>query len=166
MMLHGKLRPGFYIATVFLAAAVALLLWFLPSWLSEDILLDDNTPLPAAQKTVITVIFILVLLSWTVSLIVMIMQIVRGSLFTADASGITHTLQAMVLFALIIVIPIRKIPREAIENLEEKDGHLQARLNKRKVDVCPLWRPFVQKTYHFGYRFAKTDPASLRELYR
>ncbi len=37
MMLHGKLRPGFYIATVFLAAAVALLLWFLPSWLSEDI---------------------------------------------------------------------------------------------------------------------------------
>ena len=86
-MLHGKLRPGFYIATVFLAAAVALLLWFLPSWLSEDILLDDNIPLPAAQKTVITVIFILVLLSWTVSLIVMIMQIVRGSLFTADASG-------------------------------------------------------------------------------
>ena len=47
----------------------------------------------------------------------MIMQIVRGSLFTADASGITHTLQAMVLFALIIVIPIRKIPREAIESL-------------------------------------------------
>lgn len=166
MMVHAKLRPLYYIAMLFLAAAVALLGSFLPYWLTNDILLEDNTPMPAEQKTLITLVFVIVLLSWTVSLIVMIMQIVRGSLFTADASGITHTLQAMVLFALIIVIPIRKIPREAIESLEEKDGHLQARLDKSKVDVCPLWRPFVQKTYHFGYRFAKTDPASLRELCR
>ena len=50
--------------------------------------------------------------------------------FTADATGIFHTLQAMILFAFIIVIPVRKIPREAIESFSEKDGHVQARLKK------------------------------------
>lgn len=165
MMVHAKLRPLYYVAMLFLAAAVALLGYFLPYWVTNDILLEDNTPMPTEQKTLITVVFVIVLLSWTVSLIVMIVQAVRGYLFTADATGITHTLQAMILFALIIVIPVRKIPREAIESFSEKDGHLQARLKKKEIDVFPLFRPFVQKTYHFGYRFTNVDTSVLRAMY-
>ena len=165
MMVHAKLRLLYYVAMLFLAAAVALLGYFLPYWVTNDILLEDNTPMPTEQKTLITVVFVIVLLSWTVSLIVMIVQAVRGYLFTADATGITHTLQAMILFALIIVIPVRKIPREAIESFSEKDGHLQARLKKKEIDVFPLFRPFVQKTYHFGYRFTNVDSSALRAMY-
>lgn len=164
-MVHAKLRPLYYIAMLFLAAAVALLGSFLPYWVTNDILLEDNTPMPAEQKILITVIFVIVLLSWTVSLIVMIVQAARGYIFTADATGITHTLQAMILFALIIVIPVRKIPREAIENFSEKDGHLQARLKKKQIEVFPLFRPFVQKTYHFGYRFTSVNTSVLRAMY-
>lgn len=164
-MVHAKLRLLYYVAMLFLAAAVALLGYFLPYWVTNDILLEDNTPMPTEQKTLITVVFVIVLLSWTVSLIVMIVQAVRGYLFTADATGITHTLQAMILFALIIVIPVRKIPREAIESFSEKDGHLQARLKKKEIDVFPLFRPFVQKTYHFGYRFTNVDSSALRAMY-
>ncbi len=148
MKFKAKFNAKFYIAFVLLLGCVILGwdgLYFLNA---NEILTEDNTPMDPTTKLLFSVAVGAIVLSWTVSLMAMIRQLLIGRGFALEKDGICCTLSASMFLAFVFVIPIRKIPYEAIERVCEENGTLTLLINKKKVDTLWIFRPFVSKRYH------------------
>ena len=159
MNFKAKLNLKFYIVSILLLGIVALG-WYGVYFLNaNEILMEDNTPMDYQTKTVFTIVIGSAVLSWTLSLFTLIRQAIFGCAFVIDENGIHTTATAINVLAFIFVIPIRTIPFSAIEKVSEDNGVLTLYIDKTKIDMIPILRPFARKKYHLfsGFTVEKQD---------
>lgn len=164
MKFYAKLNSQFYVAALFLLLLV-LIGWYGIYFLNANqILMEDNTPMDAGTKLIFSVILGIVVVSWTLSLFTMIRQMVRGYAFSMDSGGIYKTVTFWQVLAFVFVIPVKEIPRDAIESFSDnKDtGAVELAINKSKLDMSPILRPFASKKYRFFAGFTKESPREIK----
>lgn len=163
MLFKAKLNAKFYIVTVLLLGIVLLVLYGTYFLNVNEILMEDDTPMPAPMKVIMTVILSVVGLSWLLSLVTMIRQIMIGSAFCIDENGIHGTATAVNILAFLFIVPIQTIPHSAIQTIEEEEGVITLHIDKSRIDVLPFLRPFVRKTYRLFYGFTSTSQSEIKD---
>lgn len=159
MNFKAKLNLKFYIVSILLLGIVALGWYGLYFLNANEILMEDNTPMDSQTKMLFTIVIGAVVLSWTFSFFALIRQVLFGYAFMIDKNGIHTTATAINVLAFIFVVPIRTIPFYAIEKVSDNDGILTLHIDKAKIDVIPILRIFVRKTYRLfsGFTVEKQD---------
>lgn len=156
-MYKVRFNKKYYIITFIFAAMIILMCYGIYFMHTNQILWEDSTPVSNHEKLVFTFILSVIMTIWTISLVVMIRQIFIGYAFFLDSEGIHNTLNATILFALIFVVPVQSIPWSAILCISNEQGILSVCIDKSKVSVFPIFKPFIRKTYHFCQGFSKAD---------
>lgn len=162
MSFKAKLNTKFYIVSFFLFALVVFIWWGIYFLNTNVILMEDNTPMTADIKLFFTVALSVVGLSWTLSLITVIRQIILGYAFSIDENGIHNTATAFNIFAFIFVIPIKNIPLNAINKIVNENNVLTIYFDKDQINCFPLYRFFARKRFTFFYGFT-TDNQKIIE---
>ena len=146
------------IALLLILILVGRVAW---SWLNDGITMEDGTD-PGIGLDVAMSIALVISLSWLWSAIVMFRQLVthRCSAFTVTEEGIENTLTFVILFAFIFVLPVKKIPWDAITYADDEDCYIRAR--RKDIEVGFLAKTIVAvKGYSFCHSFIK--PKMTRE---
>lgn len=165
MTFKAGLNLKFYIVSSLLLCFV-LLVWYGVYFLNtNEILMEDNIPMDLGTKIFFTVFMSLVGASWTISLFALIRQMIFGTAFCIDNNGIHTTATVSVLLAFIFVIPIKTIPYNAIVEISEEKGSLSIKIDKSKIEVLPILRPFVRKEYHFFLGFTKENQSDIKQMF-
>lgn len=159
MGFKAKLNAKFYIAVLLLLVIVAIGwngIYFLNT---NEILMEDNMPMDSRTKALFTFLMSVIILSWTASFFTLVRQLLFGSAFVIDENGIHNTATAMVVLAFILVVPVRTIPFSAIKKVSDENGVLTLHIDKTKIDVLPLLRPFVRKRFNLfsGFTSESSD---------
>ena len=158
-----KLSAKFYFLAVLLLGIV-ILGWYGVYFLNaNEILMEDDRPMDVNTKKWLTVAMCLIVSSWTLSLLTVIRQIFLGYAFYMDESGICSTSSIMVLLAFVFVVPVKRIPYDAIEWVGEDNGLFLIKINKSKIEVFPIFRPLVRKEYYFFSGLTKEKTEIIRE---
>lgn len=153
MNFKAKLNLKFYFVSILLLGIVAFG-WYGVFFLNtNEILMEDNTPMDAQTKIMFTILISAAVLTWTFSLFTLARQVIFGYAFVIDENGIHTTVTAIIVLAFIFVIPIRTIPFSAIEKVSEDNGVLTLYIDKTKINVIPILRTFARKKYHLFYGF-------------
>ena len=149
MKFKAKLNLKFYIVSILLLGIVVFG-WYGGVYFlnTNEILMEDNTPMDSQTKMLFTIAIAIVVLSWTFSFFTLIKQMLFGYAFMIDENGIHNTATAINVLAFIFVVPIRTIPFSAIEKVSEDDGILTLHINKSEIDMIPFLRVFARKKYH------------------
>ena len=162
MVYEPKLKPLFYILCIVLCALV-ILGWYFVYAMSTDVIMMEDEPMPSDMKAVLTGMFSFIIGTWSLSLVTVIIQAVRGYAYSLDETGICNTCMGIMIFSLIIVIPVKCIPYTAIADFSLNMGEPVAKINKKDVEVSFLLRPFVRGEYYFLYRLSCTNVDKLKE---
>ena len=109
------------------------------------------------------VLLCLVALSWTASFFVLVRQMTVGYAFYMDGSGIHQTATAVTVLAFIFVSPVKRIPYNAIIETDAQNGVLTLKLGKSKMEIFPVFKPFVRKEYHFFFGFTKEKQSEIKQ---
>lgn len=167
MEFKAELNLKFYIVLILLLA-ITVFGWYGLFFLNtNEILMEDNVPMGNQIKMFFSGIIGLVVLSWTISLFVLLRQMFIGYAFSIDEEGINLTATAVNILAFIFVVPIRKIPFTAIKRVSLENGKLVIHIDKSKIDINPIFRIFARKKYHFFSGFTiKKQESILLELSR
>lgn len=164
MTFKSRLNLKFYIVSVLLLCVVVFIWYGIYFLNTNEIRMEDNSPMDSATKALFTVLMSLVGFSWTMSLFALIRQIIAGNAFCMDKDGIHTTATAVMVLAFIFVIPIKTIPYDAIIQVSEDNGILSVKLDKSKIAVLPILRMFVRKEYHFFSGFTKENPSEIKQM--
>ena len=160
MKFKAKLNLKFYIVSILLLGIVVFG-WYGGVYFlnTNEILMEDNTPMDSQTKMLFTIAIAIVVLSWTFSFFTLIKQMLFGYAFMIDENGIHNTATAINVLAFIFVVPIRTIPFYAVEGFSEDNGVLTLKIDKTKIDVIPILRIFARKRYHLfsGFTVEKQD---------
>ena len=162
-MIKAKLNLKFYFVFLLMFCLVAFVWYGIYFLNSNEILINDNTPIDAETKLLFTVILSIIAVSWTISLLTLMRQMILGYAFCIDEGGIHNTATAIMILAFIFVVPIKRIPYNAIQQLSEENGILTIRIDKSKIQVIPFLKPFVRKEYHFFSGFTKEKVENIKE---
>lgn len=167
MKIVAKLNTKFYITTLLLGA-LTLFTWYGIYFLNtNEILMEDNTPMTAGYKLFFTIVTSLIAFSWTVSLINMIRQIILGYAYTADRNGIYNTLSASIILAFIFVVPVKEIPRRAILKITEtEDYSTVTEIDKSNIIISRIFKLFASRQYHFCRGYTKQSPCETAKLFK
>lgn len=153
--MKAKLNAKFYITSVLLLGLVVFI-WYAIYFLNaNEILMEDHTPMDPGVKTLFTVALGAVALSWTMSLLTLVRQIIAGVAFRMDEEGIHTTATIVRFFAFIFIVPVKTIPYDAIRRIYKENGILSATIKKSKVQIFPVLKPFLGKEYHFFFGFTR-----------
>ena len=164
MSLKAKLNPKFYIITVLLFCIVVFGWYGIYILNANEILIEDSSPMDSGTKMILTVFMSVIVLSWSVSLLTLIRQIIIGHAFYMDEEGIHTTATAIMVLAFIFVVPVKRIPYEAIQQISKEKEILTIRIDKSKIQVIPILKPFVRKEYHFFPGFTKEKAENIKEI--
>lgn len=180
MQYKAKLNFKFYLVTLLLSAAVALIVWFVYGLLTERIALGGGEYFQAREQAIIAMLVCLIGSSWVFSLITLLRQILRGYAFIADENGIHNTLTLKIVFSVILVVPVKNIPYSAVRYRTElysedeinqiADKFRKKRvtittlaLDKSKIDVAKPLRPFAGGMYTLCSGFTAEKSAAVLE---
>ena len=162
MEFKAKLNLKFYVVSFFLLCFV-LIGWYGVYFLgTQEILMEDGTPMTFETKLLFIAVMVLIVLSWSFSLFTMIRQIIVGCAFIMDRKGISQTATATVLLAFIFVMPVREIPYSAIQNISKNEKGLTLLLDKSQIKAFPLAKPFLCKRYHLFLGFTLQKPEEIQ----
>lgn len=161
--MKAHLNGKFYFTVLLLCGMIAFVGWGIYFVNHETILMEDGAPMDVGTKRMMSVLFGLILLSWCLSLLVLLRQMLLGQAFVLDAQGVHGTASALLLFTVLLVVPVRHIPFAAVTRITRQNAMLTLHLDKSKLDVFPLFRPFVRKEYHLFMGFTKESPREIRE---
>ena len=99
-MLKAKFSIKFYIVAILLLAMV-IFGWYGIYFLNaNEILTEDNTAMDSDYKLIFTVLFSLIVSTWSLSLVTVIRQMILGCAFRIDEKGIHDTATGIVIFHL------------------------------------------------------------------
>lgn len=161
MQYKAKLNIKFYIVSMLLFGLV-IFIWYGVYFLNTNvILMDDDAPMSDDTKLFFTVALSIIGISWTISLITVIRQIVMGTAFIVDENGIHYTATAINIFAFIFVIPVKTIPYSAITKISNENGILTVFFDKDQIKVLPILRFFARKQFSFFYGFTTENLSNI-----
>lgn len=158
----AKLNAKYHIFTTALGG-LCVFGWYGVIFFCTNTILMGDEPITGNEKLVMTVIMTVFILSWTVSFVTMLVQIFKRKAFTIDKSGVHDTLSLTVFLAFIFVVPIKEIPTAAIKNIQKTDGITNLVLDKSKVRINPIFRPFMKKSYNLMYGFTNVKYDSFKD---
>ena len=163
MEFKAKLNLKFYIVSVILLGMVVFGWYGLYFLNANEILMEDNTPMDSQTKLVFSIIIGSVLLSWSLSFLTLVRQIILGQAFSVNKEGIHYTCTAINVLAFIFIVPIKTIPYDAIEKTYEEDGILTLHIDKNKIDMISVFRVFARKRYHLFSGFTNEKQEKIKE---
>lgn len=125
------------------------------SWLTDQITVEGEKG-SALLLDIVMPLALLITLSWLWSAVVMLRQyaVHGGQAFTLTEEGIEDTLTFVIIFALIFVLPVKRIPWSAVTYADGEEGYLRAKRG-------PIQAGFLAKTvvafrgYQFCHSFIK-----------
>lgn len=79
-----------------------------------------------------------------------------------DENGISQTATATIIFAFILVMPVREIPYSAIRKVSKNEKGLILILDKSQIKTFPLAKPFLCKKYHLFVGFTSQKPEEIQ----
>ena len=161
-MMKARLTIKFYIISIVMFCLVAFAWYGIYFLNSNEILMEDNAPMDTGTKSLFTVLMSIVAISWTASLLTLIRQMLLGQAFRIDEDGIHNTVTAIIILAFVFVVPIKRIPYNAIQQLSEENGILTVRMDKAKIQAAPILKLFAQKDYHFFSGFTKEKTENIK----
>lgn len=164
MKLKATLHFRFYIVSVLLLGIVALGWYGIYFLNANEIFMEDDLPMDHQTKLLFTLLMGAAVLSWTISLLAVIKQMLTGAAFVMDEEGIHATVTAIGVLAFIFVVPVRRIPYSAIERVTQEDRVLTVHIDKSKVDMLPIFRFAVSKRYHFLSGFTENKQDEIKML--
>lgn len=159
-LMEVKLNKKYYIVTVLMTTLV-IFVWYGIYFLNTNQVMIEDEPMTNNETIAFTIMFAAVAVTWTLSFISMVRQIFLGYAFSMDTDGIYNTLNGIILFAFIFVIPVRRIPFSAITGVSKRDGQLVVSVDKSQVAAFPIFRPFIRCEYHFCQGFCQADMAAV-----
>ena len=163
-MLKAKLSLKFFIIACLLLGIVVLG-WYGVYFLNaNEILMEDDTPMDLGTKMTMTILISLVVLSWSLSLVTVIRQMLLGCAFCIDENGIHNTATVILVLAFVFVVPVKLIPYDAIERINEENGVFSILIDKCKIQALPILKPFIRKEYHFFSGLTKEKTENIREI--
>lgn len=162
MVFKARLNLRYYIVSVIMLCLVVFVWYGIYFLNSNEILMEDNTPMDAEIKSVLTVLMSVVAVSWTISLLILIRQMFLGCAFSIDEDGIRNTATANLILAFIFVVPVKRIPYNAIQQISEENGILTIRIDKSKIQTLPILKLFIRKDYHFFLGFTKEKTENIK----
>ncbi len=132
-MIKAKLSAKFYIVSFVLLALVVFVWYGIYFMNANEILMEDNSPMDSTTKMIFTVLMSLIAFSWSVSAVTLIRQMFLNYAFVMDKNGIHNTVTAVMILAFIVIVPVKRIPYEAIVHTEHQGGILTAKLDRSKL---------------------------------
>lgn len=162
MVFKARLNLRYYIVSVIMLLLVVFVWYGIYFLNSNEILMEDNTPMNAEIKSVLTVLMSVVAVSWTISLLILIRQMFLGCAFSIDEDGIRNTATANLILAFIFVVPVKRIPYNAIQQISEEHGILTIRIDKSRIQTLPILKLFIRKDYHFFLGFTKEKTENIK----
>lgn len=166
MTFEAKLNGKFHFAFIMLTAFVFIGWYGVYVLNTNTILMEDGTPMSTEIRLIFSILISLIAATWTFSLVVLGRQLISGAAFRIDEEGIHTTATAMVVLAFLVVVPIKDIPYDAIQKIEEKDGMLILSLDRKQIKTYPALRFLVRKQYHFFAGFTKVRVEELKQELR
>ena len=157
-----RLNVKFYVAFIVLLC-LSVLVWYGVYFInSNEILMEDDTPMDKGTKLIFTVIMSIVAISWSASSLTLLRQALLGYAFHMDKDGIQNTATAIMFFALIIIVPVKRIPYDAIQRTLDEGGMLTVRIDKERIQAASLIKLFVHKEYHFFSGFTSEKKENIK----
>lgn len=144
-MFQAKLSFKFYIIAILLFAIVLFGWYGTYSIATSEVVIGMNSK----TKSFLILLFCLIIGTWTLSLFTVIRQGIMGYAYYMDKNGIHSTATGIIVFSLIFVIPVGCIPYDAILEVIEQEKDLYIKIDKSKINVSPILKPFVRSEYHF-----------------
>lgn len=160
MELTAKLNAKFYVVTVLLLCLILFVLHGIYFLNANPILMEEGTPMSAETKGLFTVLMSIILLSWILSFVSMLRQILLGCAFKMDENGIHSTLTAFIFLSFILVVPVKEIPYSAIDRVDDTQIHF----DKKQISSYPVLRLFVRKQYGMFEGFTGADKSEIKKI--
>lgn len=161
-MIKARISLKFYIVS-FVLLALVVFVWYGIYFLNaNEILMEDGAPMDSTTKMIFTVLMSLIAFSWSVSLFILIRQMLLKYAFVMDEDGIHNTVTAIVILAFIVIVPVKLIPYDAVLYTKEEDGILTSKLDKAKCVTSPVFKPFMRSEYHFFSGFTSEKQENIK----
>ena len=161
-MIKARVSLKFYIVS-FVLLALVVFVWYGIYFLNaNEILMEDGAPMDSTTKMIFTVLMSLIAFSWSVSLFILIRQMLLKYAFVMDEDGIHNTVTVIVILAFIVIVPVKLIPYDAVLYTKEEDGILTSKLDKAKCVTSPIFKPFMRSEYHFFSGFTSEKQENIK----
>lgn len=161
-MIKVRVSLKFYIVS-FVLLALVVFVWYGIYFLNaNEILMEDGAPMDSTTKMIFTVLMSLIAFSWSVSLFILIRQMLLKYAFVMDEDGIHNTVTVIMILAFIVIVPVKLIPYDAVLYTKEEDGILTSKLDKAKCVTSPIFKPFMRSEYHFFSGFTSEKQENIK----
>lgn len=157
-MFTKKWNAKFYFAAAFLGGILALI-GYAASLIGTGRVADENgEALAPVWNTVFYIVITIIGTTYFITFLALILQFIRfkSAAFTLDSDGIHNTLCIVMLFAFVLVVPVKFIPWSAVKSLDTDDEVVSVRLNTAQVQASRLGKLILAvRGYSFCYTFTK-----------
>ena len=161
-MIKARVSLKFYIVS-FVLLALVVFVWYGIYFLNaNEILMEDGAPMDSTTKIIFTVLMSLIAFSWSVSLFILIRQMLLKYAFVMDEDGIHNTVTVIMILAFIVIVPVKLIPYDAVLYTKEEEGILTSKLDKAKCVTSPVFKPFMRSEYHFFSGFTSEKQENIK----
>jgi hypothetical protein len=142
-------RYYFFLVFFFLVSLMGIrIIWML---LNGEVL-DGDEEMSRELALFLATMFAIVMVTYIETTVVLIWQLVhfRGCALKITASGVENTLVFINLLAFVLVLPVKRIPWEAVKYADLDDGGPYIRVRMNQLDACWLAKLLL---WILGYQF-------------
>lgn len=157
-----KLNIRYLICFLLLAAVLALLGKVVFMLLTEQISFEDEAADPTLSR-LFGALLALPAFSYFYSFYIMLVQYIKhkGSAFVLTENGIEDTVTCLMFFSLIFVLPVGRIPWEAVKSIDFSNGRYTVKIDTTTVEAGRIAKLILRiRGYGFCYKFISPDITS------
>ncbi len=154
-----KLNIRYLICFLLLAAVLALLGKVAFMLLTEQVSFGDEAADPTLSR-LFGALLALPAFSYFYSFYIMLVQYIKhkGNAFALTENGIEDTVTFLMFLSLIFVLPVGRIPWEAVKSIDYSNGHYTAKIDATAVEAGKLAKLILRiRGYGFCYKFISPD---------
>lgn len=155
----------YYIAMIGLGAVVALGMEVV-YMLANGKVQYEGGPMPQTEANILAIVMAIILITYAISALSMLMHLIafKGAAMEVTEEGIENTLTAIVILAFVVVLPVKKIPWNAMTRTKnaDKDMGIHVKVDKELVEAAPAAKMILRIR---GFNFCKSfcRPAFVEE---
>jgi len=157
--MKARISLGGRLITLFiLAVSVGVFSLTMGFLLHPDTIVEGGLSVP--MKWLSAVIFSFINCVYIVSSVMLLWMNIRGYAYQITEDGIENTICAVNVLCLVIILPVKLIPRSGIYRIVNEDNYICAKLNTELVSASPIARLILRRGYHFCTPLTSAAPKS------